>query len=151
MTPSIDPNNKVSANSQMGDAYNWTSLINQHQFGAQSRNPVQSCIQFLNCFVSHESLYGDSEGAKEMIKVLLILQSVDAPASEATMLKVKRSFEYVCAYRDLLLETSAPMDVCIQFDRLVEVLKVVLQMRQQVKLGVLCSYGQLNQRLMCNG
>ena len=76
---------------------------------------------------------------------------MESPASEATMLKVKGSHEYVCAYRDLLLETNAPIDVCMQFDRLVEVLGVVLQMRQQVKLGVLCSYGQLNQRLMCNG
>ena len=151
MTPSIDPNNNNSINSQKGDTPNWTSLINQHQFGVQSRNPIQSCIHFLNCFISHESLYGDSEGAKEMIKVLMILQSVDAPASGMGDRKINRSYEYVCAYRDLLLETNAPADICLQFGRLIEVLEILLQMRQQSNLGVLCSYGQLNQQLMFNG
>ena len=150
MTPSIDPNNNNPINSQMSDTFNWKSLINQHQYGVQSRNPIQSCIHFLNCFISHESLYGDSEGAREMIKVLMILQSVDAPVSQTGDGKINLSYEYVCAYRDLLSETSAPADICLQFDRLIEVLETLLQMRQQSKLGVLCSYGQLNQRLMCN-
>lgn len=151
MTPSIVPNLNSSASGHSNDTFNWQALINRHQLGVQSRNPVQSCIHFLNCFISHESVYGDSEGAREMIKVLLIMQSVDAPASANQVRQIGVSYEYVCAYRDLLLETEAPMDVFLQFDRLVEVLEALLQMRQQVASGVLCSYGQLNQRLQCNG
>ena len=151
MTPSIDPNNNHTLNSQLDGTFNWASLINRHQFGIQSRNPIQSSLHFLNCFISHESLYGDSEGAKEMIKVMMILQSIDAPASEMQEAKINRSYEYVCAYRDLLFEVSAPTDVCFQFERLAEVLAILVQMRQQSKLGVLCSYGQLNQCLMCRG
>ncbi|OUR69761.1 hypothetical protein A9Q73_01430 [Bermanella sp. 47_1433_sub80_T6] len=151
MTPSIDPNFTSSANGQSHDVFNWQALIQQHQFGKQTRNPVQSCIHFLNCFISHESLYGDSEGAREMIKVLMILQSVDSPASPGQLKLISSSYEYVCAYRDLLLETQAPMDVCVQFDRMVDVLEVLLQIRQQETSGVLCSYGHLNQRLQCNG
>ncbi len=151
MTPSIDPKFPSQSNSQSGDAFNWQALIQQHQFGKQSRNPVQSSIHFLNCFISHESLYGDVEGAREMIKVLMIMQSVDAPASASQLKQINASYEYVCAYRDLLLEMEAPMDICVQFDRLVDVLEVLLQIRQQVASGVLCSYGHLNQRLQCNG
>ncbi len=151
MTPSIVPSFASSANGQSSDAFNWQALIQQHEFGAQSRNPVQSSIHFLNCFISHESLYGDSEGAREMIKVLMIMQSVDAPATKSQFKQINTSYEYVCAYRDLLLETDAPLDVCLQFDRLIDVLEVLLQIRQQVSSGVLCSYAQLNQKLQLNG
>ena len=151
MTPSIDPKFTSYANGQSSDVFNWQALIQQHQFGQQTRNPVQSCIHFLNCFISHESLYGDSEGAREMMKVLMIMQAVDAPASAGQLKQINSSYEYVCAYRDLLLEPEAPMDICVQFDRLVDVLEVLLQIRQQVATGVLCSYGHLNQRLQCNG
>ncbi len=151
MTPSINPNHLYSVNSQSTDTFNWNALIQQHQFGQQSRNPVQSCIHFLNCFISHESLYGDIEGAKEMIKVLMIMQSVDSPTSASQLKQINTSYEYVCAYRDLLLETEAPIDISLQFDRLVDVLETLLQIRQQVGNGMLCSYGHLNQKLQCNG
>ena len=85
-----------------------------------------------------------------MIKVLMILQAVDSPASARQLKQINSSYEYVCAYRDLLLEIDAPMDVSMQFDRLVEVLEALLQIRQQVVSGVSCSYGQLNQRLRYN-
>ena len=150
MTPSIDPNFTSAANGQCHDVFNWQALIQQHHFGQQSRNPVQSSIHFLNCFISHESLYGDCEGAREMIKVLMILQAVDSPVSARQLKQINTSCEYVCAYRDLLLEIDAPMDVSMQFDRLVEVLEALLQIRQQVVSGVSCSYGQLNRRLRCN-
>ncbi len=151
MTPSIDPNFEVFANSQSNDTCNWQALIQQHQFSVQVRNPVQACIHFLNCFISHESLYGDTEGAKEMIKVMMIMQSVDSPATSNQLKKLNHSYGYVCAYREILLETEAPIEVCLQFDRLIDVLEVLLQMHQQVSSGVLCSYGQLNQRLQCLG
>jgi hypothetical protein len=151
MTPSINPNIQSSANSQSTDTFNWQALIQQNQFGNQSRNPVQACVHFLNCFISHESLYGDSEGAKEMIKVLMIMQSVDAPTSASQLKQINTSYEYVCAYRDLLVETDAPLDVGVQFDQLIDVLEVLLQIRQQVGNGMLCSYGHLNQKLQCNG
>ncbi len=151
MTQSINPNIQTSANSQSAGTFNWQALIQLNQFSKQSNNPVQACIHFLNCFISHESLYGDSEGAREMVKVLMIMQSVDAPTSASQLKKINTSYEYVCAYRDLLLETDAPLDIGLEFDRLIEVLEVLLQIRQQVGSGVMCSYGHLNQKLQCNG
>ncbi len=151
MTPSIDPNFTSSVNRQISDTYNWQALINQSQNQIQGKqsvnNPVQAIIQFLNCFISHESVYGDSDGAREMMKVLLIMQSVDSPVNDGQARQTRKSYEYVCSYLDLLNETDAPFDVCLQFERLQEVLVQLIQMRQQVSYGVLCSYGQLNQRL----
>ncbi len=151
MTPSIDPNFTSSVNRQLSDTYNWQTLINQspsESEGQQSvNNPVQATIQFLNCFISHESVYGDSEGAREMMKVLLIMQSVDSPVSDGQARQTRNSYEYVCAYLDLLNETDASFEVCLNFERLQGVLEQLIQMRQQVAHGVLCSYGQLSQRL----
>jgi len=147
MTPSIDPNFTPNMNRQFNDQYNWLALVSQNLDTPHSHNPVQSVIQFLNRFISYESIYGDSDGAQEMVKVLLIMQSVDSPVSDSQVSQTKKSYEYVCAYLEILNETCAPFDVCLQFERLQEVLLQLIQMRQQMAFGVLCSYGQLNLRL----
>lgn len=148
MTASIDPNKNNLPLSQTDDGYNWLALIQSKHPLQDVKNPVQTSIQFLSQFISHESLYGDSEGAKELSKVLLLLQSVDKPANPAVLSQTRISYEYLCQYLELLNEVEAPFDLCLQFEQLVEVLATLMGMRTQLALGVMCSYGQLNQQLM---
>ena len=148
MTPSIDPNLTSAPNSQFRDSYDWDALIASAQkVEKPSANPVMGCLSFLNRFITHESLYGDSEGAREMSKVLLLLQSVDSPVSTEQLQQTRQSYDYVCAYLDMLQETDAPFDVCFEFERLCHVLETLIRIRQQVGLGVQCSFGQLHQQL----
>ena len=148
MTPSIDPNQTQNKKSQLRDVYGWDALIaSGKSVEKPSSNPVMGSLNFLNRFITHESLYGDSEGAREMSKVLLLLQSVDRPASHAQLQQTRKSYEYVCGYLELLEETEAPFDVCFEFERLCHVLETLLRIRQQSSLGVQCSFGQLHQQL----
>ena len=148
MTASIDPNNNKTEVCQSHDGYDWLALIKSHNPMPDVKNPVHASIQFLSQFISHESLYGDCEGAKELSKVLLLLQSVDQPASKDVMRQTRISYEYLCQYSELLHEVEAPFDLCLQFDQLIEVLATLMRMRTQLTLGVMCSYGQLNQQLL---
>jgi hypothetical protein len=148
MTPSIDPSKTQDKKSQFRGGYDWNALIASNQkVGKPSANPVMGSLNFLNRFITHESLYGDSEGAREMSKVLLLLQSVDRAVSHAQLQQTRKSYEYVCVYLELLQETEAPFDVCFEFERLCHVLETLLRIRQQSKLGVQCTYGQLHQQL----
>lgn len=152
MTASIDPNNnkthQCQSPNQTEQGYDWLSLIKPKHAIPEMKNPVQGSIQFLTQFISHESLYGDSEGAKQLSKVLSLLQRVDKPAGPQTLRQSKEAYEYVCMYNELLHEVEAPFDTCLQFDQLIEVLANLISMRTQVALGVMCSYGQLNQQIL---
>jgi hypothetical protein len=148
MTPSIDPSKLQTAKSQTTGTYDWNALISSAQSaGKLSPNPVMGCLNFLNRFITHESLYGDCEGAREMSKVLLLLQSVDSPVSYAQQQQTRKSYEYTCAYLEILNETEAPFDVCFEFERLCHVLETLIRIRQQTDLGVQCSFGHLHQQL----
>jgi hypothetical protein len=148
MTPSIDPSKAQQAKSQATDTYDWNALISAAQSaGKPSSNPVMGCLNFLNRFITHESLYGDSEGAREMSKVLLLLQSVDSPASIVQQNQTRKSHQYTCAYLEILTETEAPFDICFEFERLCHVLETLVRIRQQTVLGVQCSFGHLHQQL----
>ena len=152
MTASIDPNNnkthQCQNSNQSEQGYDWLSLIKPQHATPDVKNPVQGSIKFLSQFISHESLYGDCEGAKELAKVLMLLQGVDKPANPHTLRQSKEVYEYVCMYSEILHEVEAPFDVCLQFDQLMEVLANLISMRTQVALGVMCSYGQLNQQIL---
>jgi len=149
MTPSIDPNKTQISNSHFRDTYDWTALISsESKAGKPSHNPVMGCLNFLNRFISYESLYGDSEGAREMSKILLLLQSVDSPVSKVQLAKTCHSYDYVCAFLEVLRETEAPFDICFEFERLCHVLETLIRIRKQSSLGVQCSYGHLRQQLM---
>jgi hypothetical protein len=148
MTPSIDPNKTQYNKSQNSDTYDWSALISPGQkVGKPSPNPVMGSLNFLNRFITHESLYGDSEGAREMSKVLLLLQSVDSPVSYAQQQQTRKSYEYVCGYLEILNETEAPFDICFEFERLCHILEALMHIRQQADLGIQCSYGQLHKQL----
>jgi len=67
--------------------------------------------------------------------------------STAQLQQTRKSYDYVCAYLDMLQETDAPFDVCFEFERLCHVLETLIRIRQQVGLGVQCSFGQLHQQL----
>lgn len=144
MTPSIVPNKKTLTKNQETGAFNWHKLIEPCAKRQISSNPVQASTRFVNCFISHESLYGDSEGAKEMIKVLLLLQSVDSPVSASQLAQTQKSYEYLCAYSDILNETDAPLDLCLEFSQLIHVMETLLKIRTQAANGMMCSYGYLN-------
>lgn len=144
MTPSIVPNNKILSKAQESGAFNWHKLIEPCVKRQISSNPVQAATRFVNCFISHESLYGDSEGAKEMIKVLLILQSVDSPVTAPQLAQTQKSYDYLCAYSDILNETDAPFDLCMEFSQLIHVMETLLKIRTQAANGMMCSYGYLN-------
>lgn len=146
MTLSVDPNNNNYGYSQLNDAYDWNALIQNRSGGENmARNPVQACIAFLNRFISYESIYGDSAGAREMVKVTMLLQAVDNKVTNQQIAQTKKSYEYISAYRDMLIETQAPTDVVLEFERLQTVLESLLQLRQQAGLGVMCSYGSLTE------
>jgi hypothetical protein len=146
MTLSVDPNNKNHGYGQLNDTYDWNALIqNRHGDENMAHNPIQASIAFLNRFISYESLYGDSLGAREMVKVTLLLQGVDNKVTTQHIAQTQKSYEYISAYRDMLIETQAPTDVVLEFERLQTVLESLLQLRQQAGLGVMCSYGALNQ------
>jgi hypothetical protein len=148
MTPSIDPSKTQAAKSQTTGTYDWNALISSAQSaGKPSPNPVMGCLNFLNRFITHESLYGDCEGAREMSKVLLLLQSVDSPVSYAQQQQTRKSYEYTCAYLEILNETEAPFDICFEFERLCHVLETLIRIREQAALGVQCSFGHLHQQL----
>lgn len=144
MTPSIVPNNNTPTKDQEFGAINWLKLVEPCIKRQISSNPVQACTRFVNCFITHESLYGDSEGAKEMIKVLMILQSVDSPVTSAQILQTQASYEYLCAYSDILNETDAPLTLCLEFSQLIHVMETLLRIRSQAVSGMMCSYGYLN-------
>lgn len=151
MTPSIDPSKTQASNSHFRDTYDWAALISTgRKVEKPSHNPIMGCLNFLNRFISYESLYGDSEGARDMSKILLLLQSVDSPASQAQLAKTCRSYDYACTYLEVLRETEAPFDVCFEFERLCHVLETLIRIRKQSNLGVQCSYGHLRQELMQN-
>jgi len=148
MTSSVDPNNNQYGYSQLNDAYDWKALI-QHSPSDKklSRNPIQASVAFLNRFITYESLYGDAEGAREMVKVTMLLQSVDNKVTASQISQTRKSYEYISAYRDMLIETEAPNDVILEFERLQVLLEALLQLRQKAGLGVMCSYGSLNESL----
>lgn len=152
MTLSVDPNNNEYGYSQLNDTYDWKALIQNKPIDKNlSQNPIQASVAFLNRFITYESLYGDSEGAREMVKVTMLLQSVDNKVTESQLVQTKKSYDYISAYRDMLIETEAPVDVVLEFERLQCVLETLLRLRQQIGLGVMCSYGILNQTLMDTG
>ena len=151
MTLSVDPNNEYGY-SQLNDTYDWKALIQNRPTDKNlSQNPIQASVAFLNRFITYESLYGDSEGAREMVKVTMLLQAVDNKVTEQQITQTKKSYDYISAYRDMLIETQAPTDVVLEFERLQTVLETLLQVRQQIGLGVMCSYGTLNETLMKSG
>jgi len=151
MTPSIDPNaNKHSKchNSGMPD---WQAIASVKTSTQQCANFLQSSILFLRRFICHESLYGDSEGAKELLKVQSLLGSLDRVADDAFKQQLRDSYEYVCCYLELLHETQAPWDLCLEFERLIQILEAIECMQQEVTLGIMGSLAQLNSHLKPHG
>ena len=147
MTPSIDPHankNNKRRNDGMPD---WQAIASVKSTSQQCANILQSSILFLRRFICHESLYGDSEGAKELLKVQGLLGSLESFNDEAFNQQLRDSYEYVCCYLELLQETQAPLDLCLEFERLIHILEAIQCMQQQSVLGVVGSLAQLKSHL----
>ncbi|EAT13624.1 hypothetical protein HF888_09295 [Bermanella marisrubri] len=147
MTSSVDPKRTPHFTSQKVGDYDWQALAKGLPGCQNIRGKLGENIQFLSRFISHESLYGDSEGARELIKALLLLESVDAPVSTSVISQTRKSLEYLTAYRGMLYEVGADAELCMRFDQLVQTFHSLLSLRDKARLGLMCSYGQLSQQL----
>ena len=148
MTQSVDPSVKVVGSSQITDRYDWDGLIHGRPVSpAVNLNPIQSSVLFLNRFITQESIDGDSEGARALARVLMLLHSVDRPVSRALIEQTERCLDYVLGYQDILRETLAPSDLIEQFGQVAVILSTLLEVRRQSSVGVMCSYAALNQKL----
>ncbi len=147
MTPSIDPNANKNNKRHDDGMPDWQAIASVKTSSQQCANVLQSSILFLRRFICHESLYGDSEGAKELFKVQELLGSLESFADDAFNQQLRDSYEYVCCYLELLQETQAPLDLCMEFERLIHILEAIQCMQQQTVLGVMGSLAQLKTHL----
>ncbi|WP_283789523.1 hypothetical protein QNI23_017315 (plasmid) [Bermanella sp. WJH001] len=147
MTPSIDPHANKNNNRHNHGMPDWQAIASVKSTSQQCANILQSSILFLRRFICHESLYGDSEGAKELLKVQGLLGSLESFNDEAFNQQLRDSYEYVCCYLELLQETQAPLDLCLEFERLIHILEAIQCMQQQSALGVVGSLAQLKSHL----
>jgi hypothetical protein len=147
MTPSIDPNANKHNKCHNDGMPDWQAIASVKTSSQQCANILQSSILFLRRFTCHESLYGDSEGAKELFKVQELLGSLESFANEEFNLQLRDSYEYVCSYLELLNETQAPLDLRMEFERLIHILEAIQCMQQQMVLGVMGSLAQLKSHL----
>ncbi|MFT5593233.1 MAG: hypothetical protein ACI8SR_001605 [Oceanicoccus sp.] len=147
MTPSIDPHANKNNNRHNDGMPDWQAIASVKPSSQQCANILQSSILFLRRFICHESLYGDSEGAVELLKVQELLGSLESFTDEAFSQQLRDSYDYVCCYLELLQETQAPLDLCLEFERLIHILEAIQCMQQQSKLGVVGSLAQLKSHL----
>ncbi|MGR6874465.1 hypothetical protein ACU6U9_19705 [Pseudomonas sp. HK3] len=147
MTPSIDPSAHKNSNRHNDGMPDWQAIACVKSTSQQCANILQSSILFLRRFICHESLYGDSEGAKELLKVQDLLGSLESFSEEAFNQQLRDSYEYVCCYLELLHETQAPLDLCLEFERLIHILEAIQCMQQQSTLGIVGSLAQLKTHL----
>ncbi|WP_396586830.1 hypothetical protein [Bermanella sp. R86510] len=147
MTPSIDPNFGNPRASQIADTYDWQALANGHPACQQIRGKLADSIRFLSRFIGYESVNGDAEGARTLIKALLMLESVDESVSQGLINRTQEMLNYLDDYRSLLYETEADAHLCLQFDQLVTIFHGLLELRRQAHSGLMCSFGQLTHYL----
>lgn len=147
MTQSIDPSSQNQFKRQDDGLPDWQAMACAKTSPDTANNLLQASILFLRRFICHESLYGDSEGAKELLKVQDLLGSIESYHEAAFNQQLRASYEYVCCYLELLYETQAPWDLCLEFERLIQILEAIQCMQQQASLGVLGSLAQLNSYL----
>lgn len=147
MTQSIDPSSQSNYKRQEDGLPDWQAMASAKSSPDQAANTLQASILFLRRFICHESLYGDSEGAKELLKVQDLLGSLESYKEDAFNQQLRDSYDFVCCYLELLYETQAPWDLCLEFERLVKILEAIQCMQQQAVLGVMGSLAQLNSYL----
>lgn len=147
MTPSIDPNRKNNNKRHNNGLPDWQAMACVKSSAEQYANILQSSILFLRRFICHESLYGDSEGAKELLKVQELLATLESSNDAQFNIQLRESYEYVCCYLELLHETQAPLELCVEFERLIQILEAVQCMQQQTALGIVGSLAQLHSHL----
>ncbi|MAA72132.1 MAG: hypothetical protein CL679_10465 [Bermanella sp.] len=147
MTPSIDPNAHKNNKRNNDGLPDWQAIASVKTSSQQCANVLQASILFLRRFICHESLYGDTEGAKELFKVQELLGSLESYADEAFNQQLRDSYEYICCYLELLQETQAPLNLCLEFERLIHILEAVQCMQQQTELGIMGSLAQLKSHL----
>ena len=147
MTSSIDPTNQNSVKRQENGLPDWQAMAVVKTLPEQCTNLLQSSILFLRRFICHESLYGDSEGAKELLKVQDLLGRIEQLQDAHFNQQLRDSYDFVCCYLELLHETQAPWDLCLEFERLIKILEAIQCMQQQSTLGIMGSLAQLNSHL----
>jgi len=147
MTQSIDPSSQNNMKRQEDGLPDWQAMACAKTSPDHASNMLQSSVLFLRRFICHESLYGDSEGAKELLKVQDLLASIDSYREESFNQQLRASYEFVCCYLELLYETQAPWELCLEFERLIKILEAIQCMQQQAALGIVGSLAQLNSYL----
>lgn len=110
----------------------------------QKISAVSESVHFLNRFILDESVDGDSEGAKSLLKALSVIEGMNLPSDVDRRAQEKEALKYVSAYTDMLKETGASADIVEGFENVTEVLQALDTVRtNEAKTGALASYASV--------
>jgi len=128
-------------------------LISETEFKAlggvapdESPSQVSQAINFLNGFIISESVDGDAEVARGLLKAADALEQMNNLPTAETRRKESEAYEYVSSYTELLKEAEAPRELVAEFENVLQVFEALDQVRkQELQSGAIASYASVQE------
>jgi hypothetical protein len=95
-----------------------------------------------------ETADSDSEGAKNLMAAIDVLQKMDEASTPDLRRKETEAYEFVSGYTEVLKETDAPTDLINSFEQALKVFEALDTVRKnELQTGVLASYASVQETI----
>jgi hypothetical protein len=112
----------------------------------ESTSEIAQTVHFLNNFIMGEAVDGDSEGAKNLMAAIDVLQKMDEASTPDSRRKETEAYEFVSGYTEVLKETYAPTDLINGFEQALKVFEALDTVRKnELQTGALASYASVQE------
>jgi hypothetical protein len=114
----------------------------------ESTSEIAQTVHFLNNFMMGETADSDSEGAKNLMAAIDVLQKMDEASTPDLRRKETEAYEFVSGYTEVLKETDAPTDLINSFEQALKVFEALDTVRKnELQTGVLASYASVQETI----
>ncbi|MFQ3172632.1 MAG: hypothetical protein ACI9DG_002673 [Oleispira sp.] len=114
----------------------------------ESTSEIAQTVHFLNDFIMGEAVDGDSEGAKNLMAAIDVLQKMDEASTLDSRRKETEAYEFVSGYTEVLKETYASTDLIKGFEQALKVFEALDTVRKnELQTGALASYASVQKTI----
>jgi hypothetical protein len=114
----------------------------------ESTSEIAQTVHFLNDFIMGEAVDGDSEGAKNLMAAIDVLQKMDEASTVDSRRKETEAYEFVSGYNEVLKETYASTDLINGFEQALKVFEALDTVRKnELQTGALASYASVQKTI----
>ena len=125
------------------------SLEEYRQLGGvadKAPSQITQSVNFLNDFIMSEAIDGDTDGARNLMNAVDVLQRIDERPDAKGRQREKEALEYITGYTELLKDADAPEALVKEFEKVLDVFNALDSVRRQEnKTGAITSYASVQE------